>query len=130
MFSVEIHSNCSKEKFYKCRIARKNQHWVYLVSFKFKGRAISPSPGSFRVKLPKDAKTHQKPPETCIKRAKKKRQKIAKNCKKFKKKKTEKKREKKTPKTALNCQTCPNMAHNRQKLIKRNKTKNAKPAKN
>ena len=29
MFSVAINSHCNKEKMYKFRIPRKNQHWVY-----------------------------------------------------------------------------------------------------
>ena len=29
MFSVAIHSTCIKEKMYKIKLPRKNQHWIY-----------------------------------------------------------------------------------------------------
>ena len=51
MFSVVIHSHCIKVKMYKFRIPRKKSALGIFLSFKFKGRAIWHSPGSFRVNL-------------------------------------------------------------------------------
>ena len=49
MFSVEIRSHCIKEKNINLEYQEKI-NIGYILSFKFKGRAIWPPPGSFRVK--------------------------------------------------------------------------------
>jgi hypothetical protein len=44
MFSVAIHSHCIKEKMYKFRIPRKNQHWVYFYYSNLKVGQFGPPP--------------------------------------------------------------------------------------
>ena len=53
MFSVAMDSHCIKEKMYKFKIPRKKSALGIFLSFKFKGRAIWPSPGSHFVDLNK-----------------------------------------------------------------------------
>ena len=44
MFPVAIHSHCIKEKMYKFRIPRKNQHWVYFYYSNLKVGPFGPPP--------------------------------------------------------------------------------------
>ena len=50
MFSVEIHSHCIKEKVYKFRIPRKNQHWVYFYHSNLKVGPFGPPPVALELK--------------------------------------------------------------------------------
>ena len=67
MFSVAIHSHCVKEKMYKFKMPRKNQHWVYSYHSNLKVGPFSPPPVALGLHIVPCGKFHRiggAPPET------------------------------------------------------------------